>query len=368
MSGTNKNKNYKRKKRYLNSDPILKKLRAAKTEFHNNFYRKYTYKNKMLLIDINDSFGLEHDFGNFIKISGQFIESKAKKYIFNITNSPRIWPSAVTLLCSFKQWTEITAEQRHYPYIFLSTPKSQEVDGYLFHCGFYNYVNVPDEIPDFDIKPYDDKEIVKIRRENDKSDIQTREDDIFKLLKDYSTLSDDELESFDCIVLIEAFNNVTEHGHSYRDNGWWTFSQYHKRTGMISVCIADNGIGIKNSLLLGPQKEEIKKLVKNDDDHEFLMLALEANVSGALRASTRDEREYLVLNNYPKGSRRGNGLKRIRDTCKSCGIKFNILSQNGYLSIDENGTIIESGTSKTRIFAGTFYHFIIPAKKQIEVM
>lgn len=45
------------------------------------------------------------------------------------------------------------------------------------------------------------------------------------MLDKYSSLTEEEIEEFDCIVLIEAFNNVTEHGNSYRDNGWWTITK-----------------------------------------------------------------------------------------------------------------------------------------------
>ena len=65
---------------------------------------------------------------------------------------------------------------------------------------------------------YKDEEIVKIEREQDKRLIEKRENDIIKLIKKYSLLNDEDIERFDCVVLTEIFNNVTEHGISNYDN------------------------------------------------------------------------------------------------------------------------------------------------------
>lgn len=249
------------------------------------------------------------------------------------------------------------------PKILSLIPKDPDVDAYLHHCGFYSYVNA-NSFNDLENKIYNDNEIVKIKRESNKSEIEIREKAINSILKEFSTLTNDQIEKFDCNVLIEAINNVTEHGRSFEDNGWWTLTQYHKTTGIISLCIADNGIGIKNTLLTGPQRNELKRTIKRQDrDGDYLNLALSENVSGALMASTKDKK-YVLPSKYPKGSRRGNGLKRIKDTCIDCSIEFNILSQKGYLTLNSYGEI-NYGTADSRVFAGTLYHFVIPAKKQL---
>lgn len=345
-------------------DAYIRDIRANKTKFRNKFYKKIKYKHQLLEIVIDGQFGIEIDFDEFIKISSSFIDSQSKWVFFNLDNCTRIWPSAVTLLCSFKQWTEITAKKGFSPNLSSTEPKDENVDAYLLHCGFYDYVNVRNNLGHINAQVYDDNEIVKIKRESNKSEIENREEAILSVLKEYSSLTEDQIENFDCNVLIEAFNNVTEHGHSFRDTGWWTLTQYHKKTGIISLCIADNGIGIKNSLLTGPQGNEIRKRINSENDGEYISLALRENVSGALTASIRDESGLLPFNKYyQRGSRRGNGLKRIKETCRDCGIGFSILSQKGYLNIDSEGEITKSGTNNSRIFAGTLYQFVIPARK-----
>lgn len=282
----------RKKKRFVKKilqDFYLRYIKEKKTKFRNEFYKKLKYKHRPLEIVIDGQFGLEKNFDEFIRISSLFIDSQSNWVYFNLDNCTRIWPSAVTLLCSFKQWTEITAKAGFSPNLSSTEPKDKHVDAYLLHCGFYDYVNVRDNLGHINSQVYDDKKIVKIKRENNKAEIENREEAIRSVLKEYSSLTEDQIENFDCNVLIEAFNNVTEHGHSFRDTGWWTLTQYHEKTEIISLCIADNGIGIKNSLLTGPQGNEIRGKIKSENDDEYILLALRENVSGALTASIRDE-------------------------------------------------------------------------------
>lgn len=335
----------------------LKILRKKRVKFQNRFYKQQKYTKSTCNINIKDQFGIEHNFDEFIQVAALFVDSHSNWVRFDIAKCSRVWPSAITLLCSFRQWTEITANPRFKPVLSSSDSEHHGVNSYLSHCGFYDYVKRQHEHAEDN--DHDDNMTVKIRRENNKAEIVDREESICGILDRYSALSSEQIEDFDCNVLIEAFNNVTEHGNSYRDNGWWTITQYHQRTGIISLCLADNGIGIKNSLLTGPQKSQIIKLINTDADGEYIRLALNENVSGALTGSVK--KRDIILKAYERGSRRGNGLRRIMETCKRCGIGFSLLSQKGYLGIDSDGIIFKNGTAGSRIFSGTLYHFTIPA-------
>ena len=96
---------------------------------------------------------------------------------------------------------------------------------------------------------------------------------------------------------------------------------------------------------------------------KYLEASFEENVSGAIKASQKNKR-LLARSSYEKGARRGNGLNRIREACKDCNIKFNILSQDDFLCMDEKGIVKRIGTYDKKIFAGTLYHFVIPAKQE----
>ena len=279
-------------------------------------------------------------------------------------NATRIWPTAVTLLCSLIKWVEIGAGVRNnrHPRISSTASDSKEVTNYLDHCGLHDYVGRPKESKK---SLYSDAEIVKIVREKSKSldAISEREEAIIKLIENNCNLDSENVEWFNSIVITETFANITEHGNPYRDQGWWILAQKHKSHGYISLCLADNGIGIKNSLLTGPQKSELyaRGLSASTTDGDFISAALSFNISGAFDASLK---QGLLLKRYERGSRRGNGLSRIKETCIKLGIEWGILSHYGYAFLDKSGKIINVGNRKNRIYGGTMYWFKIEIGKQ----
>jgi anti-sigma regulatory factor (Ser/Thr protein kinase) len=237
-------------------------------------------------------------------------------------------------------------------------------NSYLNHSGFYDYVHAKHPAEVEDQNHYPEKEVVKIEREKKLSNIEPREDKIISLLQQFSLFDARQIELFNSIILTEAFNNVTEHGVSHRDRGWWLLAQYHKKHGIISLCIADNGIGIRNTLMTGPQSDDIGKSIANtpENDGKFIKMAIEETVSGALAAPLKTAGGFLSSKKYEKGAHRGNGLKRITSTCEKLGIPFTILSHHGYVFLDASGNMIRNGSMPRRVFAGTLYHLLIPAK------
>ena len=105
--------------------------------------------------------------------------------MFDFYDCTRIWPSAITLLCSLKQWVELTARSGSTPKIASTISNSKKVNSYLTHSGFYDYVQRMKETTE---NYYSEKEIVKIERETHVSNIERREEEIIDLLKRYSGL------------------------------------------------------------------------------------------------------------------------------------------------------------------------------------
>jgi len=217
-AGFRKLKAYKKKynKRYKEVRvTYIDILKRARTKLRTKFYKKLKYDKAPIEIEINGKLGLESDFNGFIKVSSLFVDTQSRWIDFNFDKCSRVWPSAITLLCSFKQWTEITSVSGFDPRLSSSKPIDKSVNEYLSHSGFYDYVYASGNSDEINSQIYDDSEIVKIKREKIKSEIQSREDAIVSILSKYSSLTREQIEYFDCTVLIEAFNNVTEHGHSY---------------------------------------------------------------------------------------------------------------------------------------------------------
>lgn len=337
-------------------------LLERRIKFSKKLYRRYKYKNSRKTIEIRGGFGIEEVdlIDEFLSKSSEIIDFDSTSLTLDIHNCTRVWPSAITLLCSLKQWVELCSPQGNAPQIGSSSSTSDGVNGYLNHSGFYDYVDRPkDEIN----STYPENEIVKIRREKNRQNIEPRENEVIDLVQRYSNFSADEFEYFNCVVLTEVFLNVTEHGVSNKDSGWWLLAQFHPTHQIISLCIADNGIGFRNTLMTGPQGGIIVSKLRNipENEGEFLKLAMEENVSGAVQASTPEK--AFFGQKFKPGARRGNGLKRIFKACKNLGVRFSILSHHGYIFYDEHGNIIKHGAKRRRVFAGTLYHFTIKARR-----
>ncbi len=344
---------------------VLESLVASRKSFTRSLYHgKYTERPTTVLIE--GDFGIEDSsrVDYFFEKAFEIIDFNNRELMIDLEKCTRVWPSAITMLCSLKQWTELsTRRSTKKPIIKSSTSNSQDVNSYLKYCGFYDYVNRPT----VDVKEdyHSNDQVVKIKREGEISNIEIRENEIVALLRRYSTLDGDQIDRFNCVVLIEVLLNVTEHGIPYIDNGWWVLAQYHPRHGIISLCIADNGIGIRNYFMTGPQKADISINNAPLNDADFIKLALTEQISGAILAPQKTKAFLKLLKRYEKGAHRGNGLKRIRDTCKVLQIPFAIVSHNGYVFVDKDGNITRNASMSRKVFAGTLHHFIIPAKRSI---
>lgn len=348
-----------------------KKLENERKKLRRDIYRN-TYQGKSEAVLITEPLGLEPADGadHFLKFGEELLEFRGHDLTIDLANCDRVWPSGITLLCSLLKWIELTAVG-HGPSVSSTRPSSDRVHQYLKDCGFYGFVkaNWPEEA---NLPASRFSEVVPIRNEPNSSSIEEREKEIVDLLRMRSSLSEESIDLFDAKILTEVFNNVTEHGIAKDgDQGWWVLAQHHPRTRVISLCIADNGIGIKNTLITGPQKEEIflKTGKENDKDGDFIQLALEKTVSGALDAPRQLRRlkaakmtRGMVSPRYERGAHRGNGLRRIRDTCRDLRISFSITSHRGHVEVKETGEFGRIESRNGRLFGGTLYHFLIPCR------
>ena len=326
-------------------------------------YRKRVYKTSFKEVIVDQPLGIEEyaSAAYFLDKAEEIVNFKSRCLKLNLDKCPRIWPSAITLLCSLKQWVELTSRPNKVPTILSSDSESASVNAYLVHSGFYGYVHRTHEAEE---SLFNSSEIIKIEREISPHDVdvEKKEDQIVELLEKYSNYSPSQIELVNNVILTEVFNNVREHGIVNRDKGWWLLGQYHKTHKLISLCVADNGIGIKNSLMTGPQRFEIQNKYPDEckKGGDLIRLALNKSVSGAITASLKTK--HIFSEGYERGSRRGHGLNRIREACKDLDIPFTLISNRGFVFLDHNGDIKESGTRNSRLFAGTLYHFSIPAK------
>jgi hypothetical protein len=133
-------------------------------------------------------------------------------------------------------------------------------------------------------------------------------------------------------------------------------------TAISSCKFHDNGIGFRESLLLGPQSTAISTKIGNTghNDGDYIALATDENVSGAFDASVK----YFGLKGkrFRKGKRRGNGLARIIEKCALLNIRMTLVSHFGHVFLDAKGKITQKVSHKNRVFGGTLYNFIVPCR------
>lgn len=366
-----KNKKLKKYRKEQSIDAIKSRYRfeleRKRKKIRQQIFNEFLYTSPPKEVIIDGEFGIEsnENIDYFYDVSEELIDSNTQILDIILDNCTRVWPSGVTLMCSLVKWIELGKQVtgRGPNRIGSTKPKDNVVNEYLAHCGFYKYVGANYECTE---ALFNKGEVVEIQRETEKQNIENREIEIIDLLKNWSTLTEDQIELVDCVILTEIVNNIIEHGVTCFDQGWWILAQYHKKHGIISLNLADNGLGIRLSLSTGPQKEEITKKIidTTSNEHNYILYAFEENISGAFNASTKDE--GIFKKRYSSGSRRGNGLKHIRNACQKAKIKLSVLSHYGYVHFDINGKVIYQGSRKNRIFAGTMYQLIIPAKKEIK--
>ena len=328
----------------------LKDWDRERKKFYITHYALKKFDDKEKIITVNNPIGSEVDIEYLANVGQQLTESYPKKFIIDIKNCERVWPSGVMLLCSFYHWTRLIRHQgSNTPEIVSTDSRYDDVSSYLNFCGFHDYVN---RKPSKTLTQFDEKDIVKIKVEQNTLDSDKRYVEICNLVEDKSSFDTDQLEEFKSTIFGEILGNVTEHGINFQRKGWYLLTQVHKNTKIISFNIADNGIGIKNSLQTGPQKIKLER----DLDHEYIKESLNDEISGAFSAVKKKERRH----------KRGSGMSRIKESCKKLKCCLTIISNRGYIQFDTDGIIKNEKTFNEVIFSGTLYNLTIPLKKEIQ--
>ena len=328
---------------------------AQRKAFYLEFYKPIEHIEASKKITVDQPIGAEKDIKYLAEIGYALINGSYQETHIDISKCTRVWPSGVMAFCSFRHWSDLTApEAGRAPRVSSSDSDYEDVSAYLDFCGFHNYVKRRTSGKNHD---YVDQNVVKIQREPSGKSFWNRFDEIAALLEKNTDYDSDELEDFKSHILTEILINVTEHGINYRDMGWYTLVQVHPASGIISLNIADNGIGIANSLKTGPQKTDLN----SDQDHLYILEAFKFDVSGAFSAST--EKKGIFKKQYARGNRRGNGLMHIKEACQRLGVRLSLMSAKGYVQYDEMGQCVAKQSYEGLIFAGTLYNLTIPIKR-----
>lgn len=116
--------------------------------------------------------------------------------------------------------------------------KNSVAGGYLVETGFFDLF---DEKPSQDIteRPNRTVKLTKIQSSSEIAPFTTKVMDILRI-------EDEELEGAVKYSLIELLRNVVQHSRS--QVGGVAMAQYYPGSGLVNVCVADMGVGVKESL------------------------------------------------------------------------------------------------------------------------
>lgn len=144
-------------------------------------------------------------------------------------------------------------------------------------------------------------------------------------------------------LIREILRNTPEHA---RTNMMWVCGQYWPSFELAEIAIADEGIGIYNSIT---QNHSHKNYIT--DNEKALQWALKAGISEAFKPSMKQRSRDEWANS-------GFGLYMVNEICKHLNGSFCIISYGNYMLIDNHG--IRYGETN---FKGTAIRMRVPSKK-----
>ncbi len=152
-----------------------------------------------------------------------------------------------------------------------------------------------------------------------------------------------ELHKLLTYLIREILRNTPEHAGT---NNMWVCGQYWPSFELAEIAIADEGIGIYNSITQNHAHEEYIT-----DNEKALQWALKAGISEAFIPSRKQKSSDEWANS-------GFGLYMVNEICKHLNGSFCIISYGNYMLIDNHG--IKYGETN---FKGTAIRMRVPSKK-----
>ncbi len=175
-----------------------------------------------------------------------------------------IAPYAVTLFAAHLIWLKKHKKRS----IRIHADRSSVAGNYLFETGFFELFGEKENLPPTE-RP---DRTVKLTLITNSSEIPAFANKVMEILK----IEDEELEGAVKYSLIELLRNVVQHSAS--TSGGLAMAQYYPTTGLVNICVADTGIGIKATL-----NEAYPEI---DTDLQALKLATLPHVSRTFGPST----------------------------------------------------------------------------------
>ncbi len=104
-------------------------LLDSRNDLRRSLYRK-RYIEKPKIVYIEGDFGIEDDSRTdyFFEKAFEIIDFNNRELTINLEKCTRVWPSAITMLCSLKQWVELsTRESKRTPTLKSTTSIQHDI-------------------------------------------------------------------------------------------------------------------------------------------------------------------------------------------------------------------------------------------------
>lgn len=145
-----------------------------------------------------------------------------------------IAPYGITLFAAYILWLKESKGRK----VQIKTNDSSVAGNYLVQTGFYELLGCTD------LPPTETRldRTVKLTRIHSSHEIPLFAKSVMEIL----SIEDEEIAGAVKYSLIELLRNVVQHSNS--KNGGVAMAQYYPSTGLVEICVADMGVGIKATI------------------------------------------------------------------------------------------------------------------------
>ncbi|AQR65977.1 hypothetical protein BXU06_13610 [Aquaspirillum sp. LM1] len=236
-----------------------------------------------------------------------------------------IAPYAVTLFAIYLLWLKEAKRKS----VRIHVTESSVAGNYLVETGFLEIINKKPNLENVE----QSNRTVKLTRIKSSAEIPAFAAKVMEILH----IEDEELEGAVKYSLIELLRNIVQHSGS--SVGGIAMAQYYPNSGLVNICVADMGVGLKDSLT-----EAYPEL---NTDLQALKLATMPHVSRTFGPET-----YSTMRDNA-----GLGLFFIKQIASLANGSFFLGSKNALMDLwgDEKGTQKKTyQTAKNGGWPGTF--------------
>lgn len=164
----------------------------------------------------------------------RWLANPSPPVIFDFRGCNFIAPYGATLFAAYILWLKEMRRKN----VTVQSNKASVAGNFLLQCGFFELIGEKESEP----TELQKDRTVKLTRISKSSEVPS----FAALVMDILRIEDEELAGAVKYSLVELLRNVVQHSGS--PTGGVAMAQYYPTTGLVELCVADTGVGIKSTL------------------------------------------------------------------------------------------------------------------------